>query len=216
MSATAPSTSSSAPRRPTVVVVSGLSGAGKSTALRALEDLGFFCTDNLPAQQVIDTQTPGVELPDGATTLNPCDLVEQESLAIRQTYCAACHSHPGIPSAPFHDMLEDNYPNGSQTTLPDGGPTLLVTLSGKVHLADGGLASIVAPGDPANSVLLQRILAGTMPPVVGINTLPKPNVSDIALLQAWVQNMPTCFNIGSGGGGGGGGGDAGSSDAGGD
>ena len=28
--------------------MSGLSGAGKSTALRALEDLGFFCTDNLP------------------------------------------------------------------------------------------------------------------------------------------------------------------------
>jgi UPF0042 nucleotide-binding protein len=35
-------------RRPTVVVVTGLSGAGKSTALRALEDLGFFCVDNLP------------------------------------------------------------------------------------------------------------------------------------------------------------------------
>jgi RNase adapter protein RapZ len=38
----------SEPRRPTVVVVTGLSGAGKSTALRALEDLGFFCVDNLP------------------------------------------------------------------------------------------------------------------------------------------------------------------------
>ncbi len=35
-------------RRPTVVVVTGLSGAGKSTALRALEDMGFFCVDNLP------------------------------------------------------------------------------------------------------------------------------------------------------------------------
>jgi UPF0042 nucleotide-binding protein len=35
-------------RKPTVLVVSGLSGAGKSTALRALEDLGFFCIDNLP------------------------------------------------------------------------------------------------------------------------------------------------------------------------
>jgi UPF0042 nucleotide-binding protein len=35
-------------RTPTVVVVTGLSGAGKSTALRALEDLGFFCVDNLP------------------------------------------------------------------------------------------------------------------------------------------------------------------------
>jgi UPF0042 nucleotide-binding protein len=31
-----------------VVVVTGLSGAGRSTALRALEDLEFFCVDNLP------------------------------------------------------------------------------------------------------------------------------------------------------------------------
>ncbi len=34
--------------RSAVVVVTGLSGAGKSTALRALEDLGYFCVDNLP------------------------------------------------------------------------------------------------------------------------------------------------------------------------
>ncbi len=31
-----------------IVVVTGLSGAGKSTATKALEDLGFFCIDNLP------------------------------------------------------------------------------------------------------------------------------------------------------------------------
>ena len=31
-----------------VIVVSGLSGAGKSTALHALEDMGFYCVDNLP------------------------------------------------------------------------------------------------------------------------------------------------------------------------
>ena len=35
-----------------VVVVTGLSGAGKSTALRALEDLGYFCVDNLPSALV--------------------------------------------------------------------------------------------------------------------------------------------------------------------
>ena len=35
--------------RQTLVVVSGLSGGGKSTALHALEDLGFYCVDNLPA-----------------------------------------------------------------------------------------------------------------------------------------------------------------------
>ncbi|MHB8830342.1 MAG: RNase adapter RapZ [Syntrophales bacterium] len=31
-----------------VVVITGLSGSGKSTAIRALEDIGFFCVDNLP------------------------------------------------------------------------------------------------------------------------------------------------------------------------
>jgi UPF0042 nucleotide-binding protein len=31
------------------VVVTGLSGSGKSTALKVLEDLGFYCIDNLPA-----------------------------------------------------------------------------------------------------------------------------------------------------------------------
>lgn len=30
------------------VVVSGLSGAGKSIAIKAFEDIGFFCIDNLP------------------------------------------------------------------------------------------------------------------------------------------------------------------------
>ena len=30
------------------VILSGLSGSGKSTALHTLEDLGFFCVDNLP------------------------------------------------------------------------------------------------------------------------------------------------------------------------
>lgn len=31
-----------------LVIVTGLSGAGRSTALRVLEDLGFYCVDNLP------------------------------------------------------------------------------------------------------------------------------------------------------------------------
>jgi UPF0042 nucleotide-binding protein len=31
-----------------IVVVTGLSGSGKSTAIKAFEDLGYFCVDNLP------------------------------------------------------------------------------------------------------------------------------------------------------------------------
>jgi RNase adapter protein RapZ len=45
-----------------VVVVTGQSGAGRSTALRALEDLGYFCVDNLPTllvQQAVESCEKG-------------------------------------------------------------------------------------------------------------------------------------------------------------
>jgi UPF0042 nucleotide-binding protein len=34
------------------VILTGLSGAGKTHAIRALEDLGYFCVDNLPTQLI--------------------------------------------------------------------------------------------------------------------------------------------------------------------
>lgn len=34
----------------TLVIVSGMSGSGKSVAMKTFEDLGFFCVDNLPAE----------------------------------------------------------------------------------------------------------------------------------------------------------------------
>ena len=30
------------------VILTGMSGAGKSTALKMMEDIGFYCVDNLP------------------------------------------------------------------------------------------------------------------------------------------------------------------------
>ncbi|AJE03009.1 RNase adapter RapZ [Geobacter pickeringii] len=54
-----------------ILVISGLSGSGKSTAVRVLEDEGFFCIDNLPVQlfpTIIDLvrkaeeKVPGVAL----------------------------------------------------------------------------------------------------------------------------------------------------------
>ncbi|MBZ0070279.1 MAG: RNase adapter RapZ [Gammaproteobacteria bacterium] len=53
-----------------LVIVSGLSGSGKSVALHTLEDLGYYCIDNLPigllepfAQQLLDSPSPN---PDNA------------------------------------------------------------------------------------------------------------------------------------------------------
>jgi RNase adapter protein RapZ len=38
--------------RPRIVVLSGLSGAGKTTGVHALEDQGYYCVDNLPVDLV--------------------------------------------------------------------------------------------------------------------------------------------------------------------
>jgi len=38
------------PTVPVLVIVSGMSGSGKSVALNTFEDLGFYCVDNLPAE----------------------------------------------------------------------------------------------------------------------------------------------------------------------
>lgn len=38
---------------PFIVVVTGLSGSGKSTALKAIEDEGFFCMDNIPIELIM-------------------------------------------------------------------------------------------------------------------------------------------------------------------
>ena len=35
------------------VIVTGMSGAGKSTTLKTLEDIGYFCVDNLPIQLIM-------------------------------------------------------------------------------------------------------------------------------------------------------------------
>jgi UPF0042 nucleotide-binding protein len=32
----------------TIIIITGLSGSGKSVAIDALEDMGFFCVDNMP------------------------------------------------------------------------------------------------------------------------------------------------------------------------
>ncbi|MFC0678801.1 RNase adapter RapZ [Lysobacter korlensis] len=50
---------------PTLIIVSGMSGSGKSVALNTFEDVDFYCVDNLPAELLPQfVQTVGAE--DGA------------------------------------------------------------------------------------------------------------------------------------------------------
>ncbi|MGH8075945.1 MAG: RNase adapter RapZ [Lysobacter sp.] len=51
---------------PTLVVVSGMSGSGKSVALNTFEDLNFYCVDNLPADLLPHFVTSVMNGGDGA------------------------------------------------------------------------------------------------------------------------------------------------------
>ena len=49
-----------------LVIVSGMSGSGKSVALRTFEDLGYFCVDNLPADLLPQFVASVMRADDGA------------------------------------------------------------------------------------------------------------------------------------------------------
>ncbi|CAA9461156.1 MAG: RNase adapter protein RapZ [uncultured Rubrobacteraceae bacterium] len=61
-----------APGKRRIVIITGLSGAGKSNALQAFEDAGYFCIDNLPPRMipaVMETTAQGNGGPDGVVVV---------------------------------------------------------------------------------------------------------------------------------------------------
>ena len=52
-------------RRARLILVTGLSGSGKSSVARGFEDLGYFCVDNLPLPPLRELLTRPLELIDG-------------------------------------------------------------------------------------------------------------------------------------------------------
>ena len=54
------------PHKPELVVITGLSGSGKGSVLKALEDLGFYSVDNLPVALIpkfaeLTSSSPGIQ-----------------------------------------------------------------------------------------------------------------------------------------------------------
>lgn len=48
-----------------LVIITGMSGSGKSTALKSFEDMGYFCVDNLPAPLMSNFVDFLLQIPDG-------------------------------------------------------------------------------------------------------------------------------------------------------
>jgi len=90
-----------------LIVISGLSGAGKTVALHTLEDSGFYCIDNLPigllnefGHQLTDLKSiPAEEIAVGIDARNPehmianlpesIELLKQQNLSVELIYIEA-------------------------------------------------------------------------------------------------------------------------------
>jgi RNase adapter protein RapZ len=72
MSQRTPATGSPIVEKRRIVIITGLSGAGKSNALQAFEDAGYFCIDNLPPRMIpaaMETAAQGNGGPDGVVVV---------------------------------------------------------------------------------------------------------------------------------------------------
>ena len=73
-------------KKPKIIIVTGLSGSGKSTALSALEDAGFYCVDNMPVLLLPDfLKLPSVRKPDEVGFAFGMDLREKSFLSSYKT-----------------------------------------------------------------------------------------------------------------------------------
>lgn len=69
-----------AAKAPRLVVISGLSGSGKTVALRAVEDLNFFCVDNLPVSLISSVVSKISSRPSERDIAMGIDIREKEFL----------------------------------------------------------------------------------------------------------------------------------------
>lgn len=67
-------------RHPRVVIITGLSGSGKTVALRAVEDLNFFCVDNLPVSLIGALLTRTSRNPGSPDVAIGIDIRDRDSL----------------------------------------------------------------------------------------------------------------------------------------
>ncbi|MGC2063073.1 MAG: RNase adapter RapZ [Thermodesulfovibrionales bacterium] len=67
-------------RHPRVVIITGLSGSGKTVALRAVEDLNFFCVDNLPVSLIGALLTRTSRTPGSPDVAIGIDIRDKDSL----------------------------------------------------------------------------------------------------------------------------------------
>jgi hypothetical protein len=90
-----------------LVLITGMSGSGKSVALRALEDAGYFCVDNLPPELLLIVRRAGSKQP-AARVAIAMDVRSATSLPLVPAATARAMRRDGVAVRPlFLDATTD-------------------------------------------------------------------------------------------------------------
>lgn len=85
-------------KKPEVIVITGMSGAGRTEAMHTFEDLGYFCIDNLPPTLLLDlVSLAGVQSGSMRKLAVVCDLRMKDFFSQLVGSCAVwmmlkCHT----------------------------------------------------------------------------------------------------------------------------
>lgn len=95
-------------RVPDVVIITGMSGSGRTQALHVFEDMGYYCIDNLPPRLIVDlAKVVGINSGVGRHLAVTCDLRSQGLFDEMEDALHALSDHEFTYQIVFLDASDD-------------------------------------------------------------------------------------------------------------
>ena len=113
-----------------LVVISGRSGSGKTTALHVLEDLGYYCVDNLPVTLLRDLmgelakRNSTTDVAIGIDARNSVEQLEKLPSVLREIYSDGIESQVIYLDASDENLIKRFSETRRKHPISDGNHTL--------------------------------------------------------------------------------------------
>src|SRR5712672_157289 len=89
-----------------LVIITGMSGSGKASVLKAFEDLGYYCVDNLPVQLIPQFADLAVQSGEIRRTALVVDVREASDSVLVRRFSETRRPHPLGTDSPVKSALK--------------------------------------------------------------------------------------------------------------
>jgi UPF0042 nucleotide-binding protein len=188
------------PDRPHLVVITGMGGAGRSLAAKALEDIGFFVVDNLPSRLIGDVVAEA-DLPEGgrhrlAVVIDTRAGLDFEQLDVTLRRLAADGVTTTVLFLDAEDETLATRYRESRRPHPVPGPTLGESITQERVALEGvrGLADLIVDTSDTNVHELRHIVTDAFSAGVGERPM-KVSVTSFGFKHGVPRVMDVMFDV---------------------